>query len=120
MPMDLPPQLPPPPPALIAQASCQPLTDLQAQLAFLRLKARLPSTAFTEARPSEICGLVWVKMARGSVAYTDATGRYLLLALALDTHKGSPADVSTTVETAVAARETRPATPIPGIVAPRD
>lgn len=109
MPLDLPPQSPP---AIELRASeCRVLNAVQAQAAFIRLKQRLPSTAFAEARPSEICGLVWVKMKRGTIAYTDATGRYLILALALDTHRGSPADVSSALEREIDERETNPAFP---------
>ncbi len=103
--------LPPPtPPAIHAPAparSCQ-LSDAEAQQAFDRLRRRLPSTGFIEARPSEVCGLVWLRMARGTIAYTDRSGRYLLLALALDTNKGSPADVAETLDRVIEDRESGP------------
>lgn len=109
MAMDLPPQNPP---AIeLRAAECKVLNAVQAQVAFIKLKRRLPGTAFEDARPSEICGLVWVKMKRGTIAYTDASGRYLLLALALDTHRGSPADVSEVLEREIDERETNPAFP---------
>lgn len=105
MPMDLPPNVPTPP-ALIAPApECRYLTSSEAQVAFARLKQRLPSTNFANARPSEICGMVRVQLARGTVVYTDATGRYLMLAFALDTHRGEPADTSQQLEEAIVARE---------------
>lgn len=98
MAMDLPPQAPVPVMVSSAQVAeapeCRLLTPEQAAVAFARLKSRLRSTEFTEFRPSEVCGLVQLRMARGGVAYTDATGRYFLLALALDTHRGGPADES--------------------------
>lgn len=99
----------PPQPAIIAPApECQVLSYAEAQTAYQRLRRRLPSTAFTSAQPSEICGLVRLQLARGTVAYTDATGRYLLLALALDTHRGSPADVAHHLDQAIESRASRP------------
>lgn len=104
--MDLPPQLPEQSAYVAPAPECRYLTNSEAQAAFERLRARLPGTAFDHARPSEVCGLVRVQLARGTVAYTDATGRYFLLAFALDTHKGSPADQETAIEHAIEARET--------------
>lgn len=96
---DLPPNVPVPAVAAVAAVvppapPCRMLTQEEARVAFERLRARLSSTAFATPgyRPSEICGLAQITLARGSVAYTDATGRYFLLALALDTQKGGPAD----------------------------
>lgn len=111
--------MPPRPPVLSAPApECRVLSYSEAQAAYQRLRQRLPSTEFTGAQPSEVCGLVRVQLARGAVAYTDATGRYLLLALALDTHRGSPADVSATLEQAVDARTSFPQQAIPGLLPP--
>ena len=84
---------------------CHLLSNTEAQAAFARLRQRLPGTAFSGAQPSEICGVVRVQMAHGAIAYTDSTGRYFLLALALDTHRGSPADAADAVERAVASRD---------------
>lgn len=107
------------PPAIVAPApACHYLSQQEAQAAFERLRQRLPSTHFVGARPSEVCGLVRVQMALGSVAYTDATGRYFLLALALDTHRGSPADNDQSVEKAIEERESFPAQSIPGVMRP--
>lgn len=94
---------------------CVYLTHAQAQEAFSRLRARLPGTAFDNARPSEVCGLVQVQFRNGSVAYTDPTGRYLLLAFAFDTHAGQPADMSQAVEVELDRRMTFPQTPIEGV-----
>lgn len=118
--MDLPPNVdsPPNPPvaAYVSQyePECVYLTQTQAQVALTRLQAQLPSTSFTHAAPSEICGLVKVEMASGSTVYTDPTGRYLLLTFAFDTHQGSPADVSQQLEVQIERRQTYPDTPIPG------
>lgn len=99
-----------------AAPECNYLSNAQAQAAFTRLKAMLPSTAFDNARPSEICGLVRVQLASGTVVYTEPTGRYLLLTFALDTHKGSPADIDTELQEQVEFRQTFPESPIPGII----
>ena len=109
MPIDLPPSIPQFP-ALIAPAinECRYLNNGEAQQAFKRLKQALPGTAFEGAAPSEICGLVRIKLARGTTAYTDATGRFFILAYALDTHNGAEADA--TVAAAVEKRETNPNT----------
>lgn len=108
------------PPAIYAQAdppTCQYLSREQVNLAFNRLRNSLPSTSFVEASASEICGMVRVTMASGKVAYTDVTGRYLLLAFAFDTHKGSPADTSQALEEQIQSRETYKQLPgvLPGI-----
>lgn len=118
MPADIPPQMLNPPAIVAPAPACHYLSQQEAQAAFARLRQRLPGTNFVSARPSEVCGLVRVQMARGSVAYTDATGRYFLLALALDTHRGSPADNDQTVEKAFEARESFPAESIPGVTRP--
>lgn len=108
MPIDMPPQVPTIP-AIIAKApitpECRYLSNAEAQEAFKRLKRTLPGTSFAGAAPSEVCGLARVQLTRGTIAYTDATGRFLLLALALDTHTGSPADTSDTIERLIDERE---------------
>lgn len=110
MPIDLPPEVPKPvisAPAPIVP-ECRYLSNAEAQEAFRRLKRTLPGTSFEGAAPSEVCGLARVKLTRGTVAYTDATGRYFILALALDTHKGSPADQSEAIERIIDHREKPP------------
>lgn len=113
MPLDLPPN--PPVAAIVAQApttpECRYLSNAEAQTAFRRLKRALPGTAFDSAAPSEVCGLVRVRLSRGATAYTDATGRFFLLAFALDTHKGGPADtnqISQTIDNVLDKREQFP------------
>ncbi|KVP16787.1 disulfide isomerase DsbC N-terminal domain-containing protein [Burkholderia ubonensis] len=117
MPMDLPPNVPQA--AYVAPApECRYLTNTEAQVALQRLRARLPSTAFESARPSEICGLVRLQLASGKVVYTEPTGRYLMLTFALDTHRGSPADTSEELEQAIEARSKYPEKPIQGLTPP--
>ena len=119
MPMDMPPAAVMNPPAHIAGVpECRILSPQEAQVAFERLRKRLPGTAFASAAPSQVCGLVRVQLQRGSVAYTDPTGRYFLLALALDTHRGEPADLSEEIEEAIDARSQFPADPAPGVMLP--
>ncbi len=117
MPADLPPYVPQV--AIVAPApECRYLTNSEAQVALQRLRQRLPSTQFDNAKPSEICGLVRVQLASGKVVYTEPTGRYLMLTFALDTHKGSPADNEEQLEKAVESRSKYPATAIPGLSPP--
>lgn len=116
MPIALPPVTPP---ALVAPApECRYLSNAEAQVALARLKASLPSTQFAGAKPSEVCGLVRVQLANGSAAYTDPTGRYFLLAFALDTHKGGPADNASKIDAAIEKRQTFPSDGVPGILPP--
>lgn len=110
MAMDLPPPNVPVPAIHAPAPECRLLNQAEAQVAFARLKGMLPSTSFVSARPSQVCGLVQVTMASGKTAYTDATGRFFLLAFALDTHSGSPADNEAALGAAVGERETFPAT----------
>lgn len=111
--MDLPPpQVMVNPPAFTIPApiipECRYLSNAEAQAAFRRLKQALPGTAFDGAAPSEICGLVRVKLTRGATAYTDASGRFFLLTFALDTQTGSPADTSAKIDSALDTRERFP------------
>lgn len=117
MPMDLPPNAPQA--AYVAPApECRYLTNSEAQVALTRLRQRLPSTQFDNARPSEICGLVRVQLASGKVVYTEPTGRYLLLTFALDTHRGSPADTTDQLERAIESRSKYPDEAIPNLTPP--
>lgn len=118
MPMDMPPSAPVPVYSAPAPA-CNYVTSTEAQVALQRLRASLPSTAFDSAKPSEICGLVRVQLKSGKVVYTEPTGRYLLLTFALDTHKGSPADNSEELETAIENRDSYPEEAVPGLTPPR-
>lgn len=97
---------------------CHLLSQAEADMAFTRLRRSLPSTAFDNAKPSQICGLVRVQMASGKVVYTDTSGRYLLLTFALDTHRGSPADNNDNLEQAIEDRSVYPAEAIPGLTPP--
>jgi hypothetical protein len=95
---------------------CNYLTATQAKVALARIQRRLPSTPFVSAIPSEICGMVRLTMASGRAAYTDVTGRYLLLAFALDTAKGSPADQQEALDEQLVKRDTYPAGGVPGVL----
>lgn len=113
--MDLPPQGPERP-ALVAPApECMYVSKSAAQVAMANLQRSLPGTPFVSARPSEICGLVRLEMASGKVVYTDATGRFLLLTFALDTHKGEPADNAAKLDKTLEDRQTFPSEPIPNV-----
>lgn len=116
MPVDLPPQQGAVSGYTAPAPECRYLTALEAQEAFNRLRSALPGTRFDHARPSEICGLVRLQLANGKTAYTDASGRYFLLAFALDTHKGGPADNDELLSQQMQARERFPKQAIPGVM----
>lgn len=115
--MDLPPPAVEtiPLPAFVAPApltpECRYLSNTEAQAAFRRLKQALPSTSFEGAEPSEVCGLVKVKLSRGNTVYTDASGRFFILGTVLDTHRGGPADRDDEIERTMEYRETVPTLP---------
>lgn len=98
--------------------TCHLLNQVEAQVAFERLRRALPSTSFEGAKPSQICGLVHIKLASGKSVYTDATGRFLLLTFALDTHRGSPADLEEEFHKAMDDRGKYPEEAIPGLTPP--
>lgn len=112
---DMPPTLKSPPAFVAPAPECVYLSAGDAKIALERLQRRLPSTEFIDAKASQVCGMVVVRMASGRTAYTDPTGRYFLLAFAMDTHMGSPADNAEAIETATEARATFPTQTIPGI-----
>lgn len=122
MAMDMPPKVPSMKPVaaqVAAVPECRYLTQSEADVALARLKRNLPSTAFDDnARPSEVCGLVRLQLKRGTVVYTEPTGRYLLLTFALDTHKGEPADTSAELDKAIERREVFPTDAVQGVTPP--
>lgn len=115
MPMDLPPQGPAVPALSAPAPECMYVSHRAAQIAMANLQRSLPGTPFVSAKASEICGLVRLEMASGKVVYTDATGRFLLLTFALDTHRGEPADNAATLERTLEDRQTFPTDPIPNV-----
>lgn len=66
-----------------------------------------------------MCNLVALRLANGQTAFTDVTGRFFLLAFALDTHTGSPADNSEQVDRQLEQLSEFPSQPIPGVF-PKD
>lgn len=116
MPLDMPPAAPEPAAYTAPAPECRYLSATDAEVALKRLRSSLPGTSFVGARASEVCGMVRVEMASGKVAYTDPTGRYLMLAFAIDTHRGEPADNETTLHQALDARDKFPREAIPGVI----
>jgi Disulfide bond isomerase protein N-terminus len=116
MPMDLPPSVPAPVSYAMPAPVCRLLSAADAAEALKRLRSVLPGTEFAGARPSEVCGMVRVELASGKVAYTDPTGRYLMLAFAIDTHRGGPADNQDKLDQALETRAQFPADAIPGVM----
>lgn len=108
--------MPPSPPAIVAPApECRYLTQAEADTALARLRRTLPSTSFDEALPSAVCGMVIVRLKSGKVAYTDATGRYLMLAMTFDTHTGSAVETSEAIDNAIERRGSAPNVPPQGV-----
>ncbi len=88
--------LPPPPPAIVARAEehrCPAsVSQAAADAALHALSKTLPQTKFIKAWPACAPGLIAVKLANGTVAYTEASGRFLLLGLVMDTATGKALD----------------------------
>lgn len=118
-----PPQAPAAPaPAIVRPAipECRLLSQEDARIALERVRQSIPSTPLDSASPSEICGLIRIKMASGKVVYTDPTGRYLLFTFALDLHRGSPADNDEHVERVIDERSQYPKEALPNVTPPMD
>lgn len=56
------------------------------------LKSNLPKTGFKRAWPSQMPGLIAVELENGEIAYTDKTGRFLIIGLVLDSYTGKALD----------------------------
>lgn len=86
----------PPSPAVAVQVEAHqcPSTVSQevADAALDALSKTLPKTKFVKAWPACAPGLIAVKLGNGSVAYTDASGRFLMLGLVFDTETGKALD----------------------------
>lgn len=116
MPIEMPPSVPAVAAHYAPAPECRYLSTADAEAALRRIRGALPGTAFSGAKPSEVCGMIRLEMASGKFAYTDPTGRYLMLAFAIDTHRGEPADNDAAVERAVDARSQFPKEAIPGVL----
>lgn len=67
-------------------------TAQEVEIALLNIRKALPKTTFVNAWPAALPGFIAVQLSDGSVAYTDKTGRYLILGLIIDSHKGEILD----------------------------
>lgn len=85
---DAPPPAPPEPPAQVARA---PAADSPVEV-LAAVRRRYPGTGIEAAATSQVPGLYRLTLSGGRVAYTDKTGRYLLLGLILDADTGSALD----------------------------
>lgn len=84
--------LPPQEIRLTAPAPNLALSQKDAEVARQRLTQALPNTKIARARPASLPGLVQLELEDGKIAYTDRTGRYLILGVIFDTVTGSALD----------------------------
>jgi len=64
----------------------------EVQAAFIQLQQRFPRTEFKEAWAACAPGLIAVRLSNGELAYTDKSGRYLILGLVFDSATGQALD----------------------------
>jgi hypothetical protein len=68
------------------------VTQAEADLALKEVRGRIPHTQFVGASPSRVPGLVVLHMGGGKVAYTDVSGKFLILGLIFDIDTGKALD----------------------------
>lgn len=68
------------------------LSQADANSARKNIGQALPKTKIVNAKPSSLPGMVMLELEDGKVAYTDRTGRYLLLGVVFDTVAGKALD----------------------------
>lgn len=81
-----------PPSAIHAPAPVSRVTVADAQRALERLRASNPGTTYVSAEPSSVPGLVKLTLAGGKLAYTDKSGRYLIMGVIFDMTVGKALD----------------------------
>lgn len=81
-----------PPSALHAPAAVLQVTPAEAHRAFERLQKANPGTKFLSAEPSQVPGLIKLRLANGQLAYADKSGRYLILGVVFDMTAGQALD----------------------------
>lgn len=81
------------PPHSAAATRAERLQQVNASSGLLaRLRALLPNTPIVRVTRTEVPGLWRVELGEGKVAYTDGSGRYLVLGLVIDLHTGRALD----------------------------
>ena len=90
----MPAMLPSLPPAVIAPAPAAAgrVTVQEAQQALDLLRKEVPGTVFVSAKLSQVPGLVLLTLAGGKLAYSDKSGRYLILGVIFDMSEGKAID----------------------------
>ncbi len=83
---------PPSPPAYVTPVTSERVSQAVADKALASLSQTLPKTGFRKAWPAGLPGLVAVELSDGRTAYTDRTGRYLVIGLIFDTATGVALD----------------------------
>lgn len=81
-----------PPSAIHAPAPVSRVTVADAQRALERLRASNPGTTYVSAEPSSVPGLVKLTLTDGKLAYTDKSGRYLIMGVIFDMTAGKALD----------------------------
>lgn len=76
-----------PPDAEVCQAPIRVSESVAAEV-LATLRGKLPRTAILSAKAAPICGLIELQLENGNVAYTDKSGRYLIMGLMVDTITG--------------------------------
>jgi hypothetical protein len=72
------------PPALYRKADFSGVTALDIEFALKRLRAANPATEFIKGAPSAMPGLIKLTLEGGKLAYTDKSGRYLIVGVIFD------------------------------------
>lgn len=81
-----------PPSAIHAPAPMSRVTAADAQRALERLRAANPGTVYVSAEPSQVPGLIKLILGDGKLAYTDKSGRYLIVGVIFDMTEGKALD----------------------------
>jgi hypothetical protein len=81
-----------PPSAYHAPAMSSRVTVADAQAALERLRAANPGTRFLRAEPSRVPGLIKLTLEDDKLAYSDKSGRYLIVGVIFDMTAGAALD----------------------------
>ncbi|MNR71647.1 hypothetical protein D3C71_22780 [compost metagenome] len=84
-----------PPPMEVVMPAPTPagrVTQAEADRVLAALQQQLRATKFVKAWPSDVPGLVALRLDSGQVAYSDKSARYFFLGVVLDTATGAALD----------------------------
>lgn len=86
------PALEPPTCGPVSTANTLQVSNADLQQALTRLRAANPGTTFVNAEPSTVPGLIKLTLGGGKLAYSDKSGRYLLVGVVFDMSIGTALD----------------------------